>query len=202
MSHIGIQRRVSKLNPFAVAHRRQVAALVFGGGEGHDSFRFEESPCFARIRRESGCAGNSNASWPRSPSPRPGVPSLAAALEIEPGEWRTTETSTVNGKTEKPEISTECVTAAEVRDPMKALSEMKQQGEQCRRLDAKQNGNTISFVMQCGDPKQGSVDMALTFVFDGTRHYTGLYKSEISFGGQKMASQGTMDARWVGACKK
>jgi hypothetical protein len=86
---------------------------------------------------------------------------------------------------------------------MKALTEMKEQeGQQCRKVDAKQNGNTVSFVMQCGDPARGSVDMAMTFTFDGTRHYTGSYKSEMSLGGQKMSSQGTLDARWVGACKE
>jgi hypothetical protein len=132
------------------------------------------------------------------------VPSIASALEIEPGEWQTTDTSTVNGKAEKPEVSTDCVTPEEARDPMKALTEMqKQEGQECRRMDAKQSGNTVSFVMQCGDAEKGSVDMEMTFTFDGTRHYTGSYKSEMSLGGQKMTSSGTVDAHWVGAvCKE
>jgi Protein of unknown function (DUF3617) len=132
------------------------------------------------------------------------APSLAGALELEPGQWRTSETTIVNGKAEKPEVSTDCVTAEEARDPMKALGEMQKQGAgQCRKLDAKQSGNTVSFVMQCGDPTQGAIDMAMTFTFDEARHYTGSYKSEMSFGGQKMSSQGTIDSRWIGAaCKK
>ena len=133
-----------------------------------------------------------------------GVPSVASALEIEAGEWQTTDTTVVDGKAEKPEVSTDCVTAEEARDPMKALTEMqKQEGQQCRRMDAKQNGNTVSFVMQCGDAQKGSVDMEMTFTFDGTRHYTGSYKSEMSLGGQTMTSSGTLDAHWVGAaCKE
>ena len=133
-----------------------------------------------------------------------GAPSTASALEIEAGEWQTIDTTVVNGKAEKPEVLSDCVTEEEARDPMKALTEMqKQEGQECRRMDAKQNGNTVSFVMQCGDAAKGSVDMEMTFTFDGTRHYTGSYKSEMSLGGQKMTSSGTLDAHWVGAaCKE
>jgi len=133
-----------------------------------------------------------------------GAPSTASALEIEAGEWQTIDTTVVNGKAEKPEVSSDCVTEEEARDPMKALTEMqKQEGQECRRMDAKQNGNTVSFVMQCGDAAKGSVDMEMTFTFDGTRHYTGSYKSEMSLGGQTMTSSGTLDAHWVGAaCKE
>ena len=52
------------------------------------------------------------------------APSVASALEIAPGEWRTTETAVVNGKAGQPDVSTDCVSAEEPRDPMKALAEM------------------------------------------------------------------------------
>jgi hypothetical protein len=130
------------------------------------------------------------------------APSVASALEIAPGEWRTTETAVVNGKAGQPDVSTDCVSAEEPRDPMKALAEMQQKDQQCSRADVKQNGNSVTFVMQCGDAKQGTMDMAMTFTFDGPRHYTGVFKSAMSFGGQKMTTDGTVDARWIGACKK
>ena len=59
--------------------------------------------------------------------PRPGFsprPTLCAALEIEPGQWESSETSDVDGKPGKPEFSTDCVTREDARDPVKALTGM------------------------------------------------------------------------------
>lgn len=127
----------------------------------------------------------------------------AAALEIEPGLWHNSEVHTVNGKTEKPEVTTDCVSAKEARDPIKALAQMKgDAGNQCRVFDIKQNGNTVSFVMKCGDPKAGAIDMAATFTMADSRHYKGAIKTEMSMMGRKISSDMTIDAQWIGACKK
>jgi hypothetical protein len=127
----------------------------------------------------------------------------AFALEIEPGQWQSTETHTVNGKMEKPEITHDCVSAQEARDPVKALAQMKgDTGNQCRVFDIKQSGNMVSFVMQCGDPKMGTMDMAATFIFADSRHYKGAIKTEMTLMGKKISSDMTVDAQWTGACKK
>ena len=34
-----------------------------------------------------------------------------------------------------------------------------QSGSKCKMSDVKQSGNVVSFVMKCGDPKEGSIDM-------------------------------------------
>jgi Protein of unknown function (DUF3617) len=129
--------------------------------------------------------------------------SPVAALEIEPGLWQSSETHTVNGKTEKPEITTDCVSAREARDPVKALSQMKgATGGECHAFDVKQTGNVVSFVMKCGDPKAGAMDMAATFTFADARHYKGAIKTEISIMGHKTTSDMTVDAQWIGACKQ
>ena len=130
-------------------------------------------------------------------------PGLCAALEIEPGQWESTETSDVDGKPGAPELSTDCVTPQDARDPVKALTSMQDTaGGKCKILDVTQNGSVVSFVMKCGDAKDGSIDMSATFTFENSRHYSGAIKSVMSVGGQQMTSNMTVDAKWIGACKK
>ena len=128
---------------------------------------------------------------------------VCAAFEIEPGQWENTETSDVDGKPGKPELSTECVTPQDARDPLKALSGMQEQsGSKCKMADVKQSGNVVSFAMKCGDPKEGSIDMTASFTFENSRHYTGVITSVMSIADQKMTSKMSIEAKWLGACKK
>jgi hypothetical protein len=134
------------------------------------------------------------------------APPALAAIELEPGTWQDTETGTENGKPAKPEVSTDCMTAEDAKDPMKALAKMKD-GEgagQCKTLDVKQNGNVVLLEMRCGDAKQGmTMDMSGTFTFIDRRHYTTSMRTAISFGGQKMTSDKQVDSKWVAAaCNK
>jgi Protein of unknown function (DUF3617) len=129
--------------------------------------------------------------------------SPASALEIQPGQWRSSEVHTMNGKTDKPEITSDCVSAEEARDPVKALAQLKGAGRaQCRAFDVKQTGNVVSFVMKCGDAKQGSIDLAAVYTFADARHYSGAIKTTMSIMGRKIVSDMTIDARWLGAACK
>ena len=131
------------------------------------------------------------------------VPAARAAFELEPGQWQDTETGTENGQPAKPEVSTDCMTPAEAKDPVKALMALKdQQAGQCKTVDVKQNGNTVSFVMKCGDPKQMSFDIAATYSFIDRHHYSGTLKSTVVIAGQKTTSDKAVDSKWIGACKK
>ena len=128
-----------------------------------------------------------------------------AAIELEPGTWQDTETGTENGKPAKPDVSTDCMTAEDAKDPMKSLAKMKEgdSAGQCKTLDIQQNGNVVSLTMKCGDAKQGTMEMSGTFTFIDRRHYTTSMKTAFSFGGQKMTSDKQVDSKWVAAaCKK
>jgi hypothetical protein len=126
-----------------------------------------------------------------------------AAFELDPGQWQDTETGTENGQPAKPEVTTDCMTPAEAKDPVKALMALRdQQAGQCKTVDVKQNGNTLSFVMKCGDPKQMSFDIAATYSFIDRRHYSGTMKSTVVIAGQKTTADKVIDSKWIGACKK
>jgi hypothetical protein len=131
------------------------------------------------------------------------VPAYCAALEIEPGQWESSATSDVDGKPGQPDLSTECVTAEDARDPVKALTGMQNDSRaKCKVGDVKQAGNVVSFALTCGEEKLGSIRMAASFTFENARHYTGRLQTVMSVGGQLMTSNMAVDAKWIGACKK
>ena len=85
-----------------------------------------------------------------------------AAIELTPGAWQDTETGEENGKPVPPQITTDCMTPEAARDPAKILTAMKDQAGECGKLDIKQSGNVVTFIMQCGDPQQMAMDMQAT----------------------------------------
>lgn len=129
---------------------------------------------------------------------------VGAAITLEPGEWQDTETGTENGAAVQPEVTTSCMTALEARDPVKALTQLKDTaGQQCKTMNVREGGNTLSFDMECGDAKTMLIAVSLNITFQNSRHYTGSVKSKVSFGGKTLATDKQLDSKWVAAaCKK
>ncbi len=127
-----------------------------------------------------------------------------AAFEFQPGQWQETETGEENGKQVPPETSTSCMTPEEAKDPVKSLSVMKDAAGQCKKLDIQQKGNIVTIVMQCGDPKEMSIDLAASYSFLNSRHYTGTMKTTVILAGKKTTADKTIDSKWTGPgpCKK
>jgi len=125
-----------------------------------------------------------------------------AAIQLEPGEWQTTESGTENGAAVKPEVTVHCMTQDDALDPVKALTTLKGVAAQyCKTLQIKENGNTLVVDVNCGDPKIISVAVTMTLTFLSPRHYTGTASSTLVFAGKTMAAEKTFESRWIGACK-
>ena len=124
-----------------------------------------------------------------------------AAIELDPGQWQDTETGTEDGKPAKPEVTSDCMSPEEAKDPVKSLAVMKDTGGQCDKLDIKEAGNVVSVVMLCGDPKEMQIDLVGTYTFLDRRHYTGTMKSTITLAGKKSTADKTVDSKWIGLCK-
>ena len=124
-----------------------------------------------------------------------------AAIELDPGMWQDTETGTEDGKPVKPEITSDCMTPEEAKDPVKSLSVMKDTGGQCTKLEIREKGNVVSVEMLCGDPKEMQVDLSGTYTFLDRRHYTGTMNSTIVIAGVKSTASKTVDSKWIGPCK-
>lgn len=125
-----------------------------------------------------------------------------AAYELEPGLWQLTETGTENGQPAKPEVSSDCLSPEDARDPVKTILK-DTEGQQCDALNVKENGNTATVEMKCVDSSKMRIEIDMTITFDSARHYSGTTKSLVIFGGQKMAAEKTVDAKWLSAvCRK
>jgi hypothetical protein len=127
-----------------------------------------------------------------------------AANEIQPGLWQDTEASEINGKAAPPKISTDCVKPEDAKDPAKMIqASFKDQAQQCSKLNVRENGNVILFEMQCGDPKQGSIDMTMTYTVHSPQHTSSSGKSTMTMMGQKIVSTLTTESKWLSAaCAK
>jgi hypothetical protein len=125
-----------------------------------------------------------------------------AAIELEPGLWQDTETGTENGKPAKTEVSTNCLSPEEARNPIKTILK-DADGRTCETLTAKENGRVVTVVMRCGDLKDMRIEIDMTVNFQSARFYTGTMKSLVIFGGQKMLTEKTIESKWIaGSCKK
>lgn len=125
-----------------------------------------------------------------------------AAVELQPGNWQDTETGIEDGKPVPPEVTTDCMTPEEAKDPVKVLTAMKDQAGQCQKLDVRQSGNVVTFIMQCGDPNQMSIDMLATYTFIDARHYSGTLKSTVILAGKKTTADKKVESKWIGPCTK
>ena len=125
-----------------------------------------------------------------------------AAIELTPGTWQDTETGEENGKPVPPQVTPDCMTPEEAKDPVKILTAMKDQAGECGKLDIKQSGNVVTFIMQCGEPEQLAMDMQATYTFIDARHYTGVLTSTVILAGKKTTANKYVNSVWVGVCKK
>jgi hypothetical protein len=127
--------------------------------------------------------------------------SARAAIELDPGQWQDTETGEEDGKPVKPEVTSECMSPEEAKDPVKSLAVMKDSGGQCKKLEVKENGNVVSVDMQCGDPKEMEINLAGIYTFIDRKHYTGTMKSVIVIAGKQTSANKSVDSKWIGPCK-
>ena len=125
-----------------------------------------------------------------------------AAHELEPGQWQLTETGTEDGKPAKPEVTSDCLSPEDARDPVKTILK-DTEGQQCEARNVKENGNTVVVELKCGDPKETWMGIDMTIDFQSARHYSGTMKSLVIVQGKKITAEKTMDAIWMAAaCKK
>jgi len=126
----------------------------------------------------------------------------AHAVQLEPGLWQDVETGKDNGKMSKPEVHTTCMSPEEARDPVKTILK-DSEGQKCDKYDVKENGNTVTAEIRCGDPKEMRMEIDMTINFASTKHYYGTMKSLVIFKGIKSTSEATINSTWLSAsCKQ
>jgi hypothetical protein len=130
-----------------------------------------------------------------------------AAIKLDPGAWQQVESGSEDGKPAEPVTYTDCLTPQQAKDPIKALTALKDLGSligrQCQTLKVHQDDGKIALTFSCGNEKENYIAIDLAFTFLDPRHYTGTVKSTFVLKGKKTTSDKIIDAKWLGpACKK
>jgi len=110
---------------------------------------------------------------------------VAAADGIEPGEWRLTETITVNGQAMPGQERSRFLSPEEASNTAKTFTpQYRTVNSDCEQIEFKSTATQLNWRMQC----KGQMDMDVSgeFIFDTPKHYTGKIVSKGSVGGRQV----------------
>ena len=101
------------------------------------------------------------------------APAVAAAAEnsIEPGQWKVTTNTMINGAPLPPQVKARCLTAEQTGDIGKTFGPaMTTVNSDCARTEYDVTGQKLKWRLQC----KGQIDMDVAgeFNFDSPSHYT------------------------------
>ena len=129
-------------------------------------------------------------------------PSIAHAIELQPGQWRDVETGTENGKKVPPETFMNCLTPAETKDLLKAFSpekEVRALKGKCQTIESKLTSSGYSMRVKCGDPETFSIDLNANYTFTSPQSYTATMKSTVMTMGLPSVMDKKVEGRWISA---
>jgi hypothetical protein len=101
------------------------------------------------------------------------APAAAAAAEnlIEPGQWKVTSNTVVNGAATPPEVKSRCLTPEQAGDVAKTFGPVSGSvNSTCEPTVYETTGRTLKWHLQCKG--QLDMDVAGSFSFDSPLHYT------------------------------
>jgi len=105
------------------------------------------------------------------------VTSAAADNLIEPGQWKVTATTTMNGAAAPPQAKARCLTPEQVGDLAKTFGPVSGTiNSTCEQTKYEANGRTLKWRLQCRG--QLDVDVVGQFNFDTPLHYTATITSK------------------------
>jgi hypothetical protein len=130
------------------------------------------------------------------------MPAVAAAAEssIEPGQWRITSNTRVNGATAPPQAKSRCLTPEQAGDVAKTFGpEAGTVNSTCERTEFESTGRSLKWRLQC----KGQIDMDVSgnFNFDSPSHYTATIASKGWMAGALVSDVKTeLEGEHVGEC--
>lgn len=127
--------------------------------------------------------------------------SAAAEISIEPGQWKVTSKTRMNGAAMPPQVKARCLTPEQAGDVAKTFGpEVGTVNSACERTEFEVSGRALKWRLQC----KGQLDMAVAgaFNFDSPTHYTATVASKGWMGGQLMSDVNTeLEGEHVGECQ-
>src|SRR5262249_24743790 len=95
----------------------------------------------------------------------------AAEALIEPGEWKVTSPTVINGAAQPPQAKSRCITPEQANDVVKTFGPVSGTiNSTCADPDIQTTGRTLTWRLTCRG--QLDADVAGRFNFDSSQHYT------------------------------
>jgi hypothetical protein len=128
--------------------------------------------------------------------------SAAADESIEPGQWKVTTKTQMNGSTAPSQVKARCLTPEQAGDLGKTFGPvMTMVNSTCERTEYDATGRRLKWRMQC----KGQIDMDVAgdFNFDTSSHYTATVVSKAWMAGVLMSDVKTeLEGDRVGDCQQ
>jgi len=130
------------------------------------------------------------------------APSLAVAIELEPGQWEVNETGTDGGKPMS-EVSTICLTPEQAKDPAGVFLPKADTKGECKTYELKRSPAGLSVRADCGNPRQIAMNVNAMFTFSTARSFSATVHGSVTLMGSTTAIERKLQARWLEAtCRK
>lgn len=126
----------------------------------------------------------------------------AAESVIEPGEWKVTSTSSVNGALQPLQSKSRCITPEQAQDVVKTFGPVSATiNSNCADPEVRSGGQTLDWRLQCRG--QLDADIAGHFQFDSLQHYTAAVTSQGRMAGKLISDVRTrIVGERLGDCAK
>jgi hypothetical protein len=128
--------------------------------------------------------------------------SAAAESLIEPGQWKVTSNTVMNGAAAPPQAKARCLTPEQVADVGKTFGPVSGTiNSTCEQTEYEATGRTLKWHLQCRG--QLDVDVAGQFYFDSPLHYTATITSKGWMAGALISDVKTeLEGERVGDCQE
>jgi hypothetical protein len=125
----------------------------------------------------------------------------AEELAIEPGQWKVTSNTVVNGGTTPPAVKERCLTAEQAGDVAKTFGPVSGTvNSTCEPTQYETAGRKMKWHLQCKG--QLDLDVLGSFDFDSPSHYTAMITSKGVMAGAVISDVKTeLEGERVGACQ-
>jgi hypothetical protein len=127
--------------------------------------------------------------------------SRAAENLIEPGEWKVTSTTLINGVAQPTQAKSRCITPEQANDVARTFGPVSGTiNSTCADPEIQSTGRTLTWRLQCRG--QLDADVAGNFSFDSPRHYTATVTSQGRMAGALISDVKTaLEGERVGDCR-
>ena len=128
--------------------------------------------------------------------------SAAAENLIEPGQWKVTSNTVMNGAISPPQVKARCLTPEQAGDLAKTFGPVSGTvNSTCEQAEYEATGRTLKWRLQCRG--QLDVDVAGNFNFDSPLHYTATITSKGRMAGALISDVKTeLEGERVSECQQ